>query len=82
MLFLFGADGYLFIIMIKKISGSPIIKKFNIMQFILIIFFLFEFIYANETSYFQQHVAYYIDVSLDDSAHTLSAYEKIIYTIQ
>ena len=30
--------------------------------------------------YFQQHVAYTIEVTLNDSAHTLHAYEKIIYT--
>ncbi|SVC09595.1 uncharacterized protein METZ01_LOCUS262449, partial [marine metagenome] len=30
--------------------------------------------------YFQQHVAYTIEVTLDDSAHTLHANEKIIYT--
>ncbi|NHZ85423.1 MAG: hypothetical protein GWP19_06040, partial [Planctomycetia bacterium] len=30
--------------------------------------------------YFQQHVAYDIDVTLDDSLHTLSAYEKLTYT--
>lgn len=30
--------------------------------------------------YFQQHVAYDIDVTLNDSTHTLDAFEKIIYT--
>ena len=30
--------------------------------------------------YFQQDVAYTIEVTLDDSAHTLHANEKIIYT--
>ena len=33
-----------------------------------------------ERDYFQQHVAYEIDVTLDDSSHTLSAFEKIVYT--
>jgi hypothetical protein len=33
-----------------------------------------------EKDYFQQHVAYDIEVTLDDSAHTLDAYEKIVYT--
>ena len=35
---------------------------------------------GNRPDYFQQHVDYYIEVTLDDSAHTLDAYEKIIYT--
>jgi hypothetical protein len=30
--------------------------------------------------YFQQEVAYDINVSLNDSAHTLTAYEKLVYT--
>ena len=33
-----------------------------------------------EMDYFQQHVAYEIEVTLNDSAHTLDAYEKIVYT--
>ena len=33
----------------------------------------------SEQDYFQQNVNYEIDVKLNDSAHTLSAYEKIIY---
>ena len=33
-----------------------------------------------ELDYFQQHVAYDIEVTLDDSAHTLDAYEKIIWS--
>ena len=33
-----------------------------------------------EVEYFQQHVAYDIEVTLDDSAHTLDAFEKIVYT--
>ena len=33
-----------------------------------------------QTDYFQQHVAYEIEVTLDDSNHTLNAYEKIVYT--
>lgn len=32
--------------------------------------------------YFQQRVDYEIDVTLNDSLHTLSAYEKIVYTNQ
>ncbi|MEE9574130.1 MAG: M1 family peptidase, partial [Candidatus Neomarinimicrobiota bacterium] len=38
-----------------------------------------SFIFAQKP-YFQQHVAYDIDVTLDDSLHTLSAYEKLTYT--
>ena len=34
----------------------------------------------DDPEYFQQHVAYDITATLDDSLHTLSAYEKIIYT--
>ena len=37
-------------------------------------------IFGNDDSYFQQHVAYDIEVTLNDSSHTLDAYEKIIYT--
>ncbi|MBT7520016.1 MAG: M1 family metallopeptidase, partial [Candidatus Marinimicrobia bacterium] len=42
--------------------------------------FLFLTFVLSEKDYFQQHVAYDISVELDDKAHTLSAYEKIIYT--
>ena len=35
---------------------------------------------GDDGNYFQQHVAYDIEVTLDDSAHTLDAYEKIVYT--
>ena len=40
---------------------------------------LISLIFAQKP-YFQQHVAYDIDVTLDDSLHTLSAYEKLTYT--
>ncbi len=33
-----------------------------------------------QTSYFQQHVSYALDVSLDDIQHILSGSEKIVYT--
>ena len=36
--------------------------------------------FASESDYFQQHVAYDIEVTLNDSAHTLDAFEKVIYT--
>ena len=42
--------------------------------------FLFLSFLLSEKDYFQQDVAYDIIVELDDDAHTLSAYEKIIYT--
>ncbi|MFQ6678726.1 MAG: M1 family metallopeptidase, partial [Fidelibacterota bacterium] len=32
-----------------------------------------------ENQYFQQEVAYHISVTLDDSAHTLTAFEKLVY---
>ena len=46
---------------------------------IIIPFLLLTFV-LSEKDYFQQHVAYDISVELDEEAHTLSAYEKIIYT--
>jgi len=39
---------------------------------------LFSYLFSNNV-YFQQHVDYDISVELDDSAHTLSGYEKIDY---
>ena len=48
----------------------------NLILFILLASLCLGF----ESDYFQQHVAYDIEVTLDDSAHTLDAYEKIIYT--
>ena len=38
-------------------------------------------IFGNDDSYFQQHVAYDIEVTINDSSHTLDAYEKIIWPI-
>ncbi|MCH7613296.1 MAG: M1 family metallopeptidase [Candidatus Marinimicrobia bacterium] len=37
-------------------------------------------ILLGENQYFQQEVAYDISVTLDDSAHTLSAFETLVYT--
>ena len=39
-----------------------------------------QFLYGNGIQYFQQMVKYEIDVTLNDTAHTLSAYEKLEYT--
>lgn len=39
-----------------------------------------SFFMYGQSSYFQQHVSYSIDVTLDDTKHTLSGYEKIVYT--
>ena len=50
------------------------------MKNILITILLASICIGNNSNYFQQHVAYDIEVVLDDSAHTLEAYEKIIYT--
>ena len=50
------------------------------MKYITLLAILFPVCLAAEKEYFQQHVAYDIEVTLDDSAHTLDAYEKIIYT--
>ena len=37
-------------------------------------------IFGNDDLYFQQHVAYDIEVTLNDSNHTLNAFESILYT--
>ncbi len=50
------------------------------MKYIVLNAILFSLCLAAEKEYFQQHVTYDIEVTLDDSAHTLDAYEKIIYT--
>ena len=50
------------------------------MKKILLIISFLSLILAKEKSYFQQHVAYDIEVTLNDSSHTLDAYEKIEYT--
>ena len=47
--------------------------------FIIIILFA-SLCFGIRPDYFQQHVAYEIEVILDDSAHTLQAFEKIVYT--
>ena len=39
-----------------------------------------QFLYGNGNPYFQQMVKYEIDVTLNDSAHTLSAFERLEYT--
>ena len=44
------------------------------------ILLLVQFLYGNGNPYFQQMVKYEIDVTLNDSAHTLSAYERLEYT--
>jgi hypothetical protein len=44
------------------------------------ILLLVQFLYGNEFQYFQQMVKFEIDVTLNDSAHTLSAYERLEYT--
>jgi len=44
------------------------------------IILLVQFLYGNGNPYFQQMVKYEIDVTLDDSAHILSAYERLEYT--
>lgn len=46
---------------------------------IAILLIFISFIFAQQP-YFQQYCEYDIDVTLDDSLHTLSAYEKIEYT--
>ena len=46
----------------------------------MLIFFFISISVGESVPYFQQHVAYDIDVTLNDSLHTLNAYEKILYT--
>ena len=50
------------------------------MNFIIYLLISFSIAVGLEKDYFQQHVAYDIDVTLDDSLHTLTAFEKIVYT--
>ena len=59
---------------------SKYIIKDSIMQNLLWVILLISLCIGDEGSYFQQHVAYDIEVTLDDSAHTLDAFEKIVYT--
>ncbi|MFC1527677.1 M1 family metallopeptidase [Candidatus Neomarinimicrobiota bacterium] len=49
------------------------------MKKMLLLLIMLSFLFGQKP-YFQQHVAYDIDVSLDDSLHTLKAYEKLTYT--
>ena len=50
------------------------------MKNILLFTILASVCLGEEMDYFQQHVAYEIEVTLNDSAHTLDAFEKIFYT--
>ena len=60
---------------------NPLNKKPKGKMKIIIISILFASVcLGNRPDYFQQHVAYDIEVTLDDSAHTLQAFEKIVYT--
>ena len=60
---------------------NPLNKKPKGKMKIIIISILFASVcLGNRPDYFQQHVAYDIEVTLDDSAHTLHAFEKIVYT--
>ncbi len=49
------------------------------MQKIILSMFITISIILGENQYFQQEVAYDISVTLDDSAHTLTAFEKLDY---
>ena len=46
----------------------------------LFIVFTFSVIFAQESEYFQQNVDYNIEVTLNDTNHTLTAFEKLIYS--
>ena len=48
--------------------------------YLIILFILTFYCNAQENDYFQQHVAYDIDVSLNDSSHVLDAHIRMIYT--
>ena len=50
------------------------------MKYNLVMSAIFHLCIAAGDNYFQQHVDYDITVTLNDSDHTLTAYEKIIYT--
>ena len=49
-------------------------------QRLIIIITLTSLCFGVREGYFQQHVSYDIEVTLNDSAHTLEAFEKIVYT--
>ncbi len=49
------------------------------MRQILLTIVSFSIISAQDKGYFQQNVAYNIDVTLDDVAHTLSGFESVTY---
>ncbi len=49
------------------------------MKHIFLSFIIMASFAASKQEYFQQEVAYSIDVTLNDSLHTLSAFESIIY---
>ena len=48
------------------------------MNNILLVVILLSLSLGSNLDYFQQHVAYDIEVTLDDSAHTLDAFERIV----
>ena len=48
------------------------------MNFFIITILFASICFGIRPDYFQQHVAYDIEVTLDDSAHTLQAFEKIL----
>ena len=50
------------------------------MKYVFVCLFALSVTFAQTQDYFQQKVDYDITVKLDDDNHTLSAYEKIIYT--
>ncbi len=50
------------------------------MQKIIPTILIFISLLFGEKQYFQQEVAYDISVTLNDSAHTLTAFEKLVYT--
>ena len=51
-------------------------KQINYFAFLLVL--SLSLCFGVREGYFQQHVAYDIEVTLDDSTHTLEAFEKIV----
>ena len=50
------------------------------MKYLFVCLFTLSVTFSQSQDYFQQKVDYDITVELDDNNHTLSAFEKIIYT--
>ena len=54
------------------------IQRLQTFERLLIVITITSLCFGMRDDYFQQHVAYDIEVTLDDSTHTLEAFEKIV----